>query len=625
MKKQITRYFSRVATGAILLLAMAAFHSSFGQYYNQTPGFLNRNRIWVFGSKAGMAFGEKGPEAIKTSVAASARISAEGATAICHPSTGALLFYTNGDSVWNAQHTAMPNGHSLMGNSYLNAISTKQGTVIVPVIGDSSRYYLFSLTSQGMIQNLNGKKGSLFYSVVDMSLDNGSGDLIDSLKNKVVDSAALTEAMIAVPGCHNDIWLVVHNKDANKPQYKSYHITESGFDPVPILSDGLTATAPVNGMCVSPDRTKIALANALNTVSSEVAFFDPATGKISNPVRIRNIDHGYQSCAFSPDNTKLYFKSYKLLQYDVSVMDSATIDRSRDSLASFNYSGTIRLFNDTIYATTMQDSVNIARINQPNKKGLACDYQAQAITLLPGTSNRFAGLSTEIVDPFMPLLTKVIDTLLCSGWEQGISLGVSHFIDHITYTWNTGEEGDTIIVREPGTYWVRYRLDDCNTYLDSFVVKGSDLSTEITIKGFQLGTTGGPFVSYQWYLNGTAIEGANEAGYEVTANGDYTVVITDGYGCSFTSGVYQVTNYQTNIADLNVLGNMVRVYPNPSSDIMYISSPVPVHWMLSTIDGKALAYGSASVYLKQLSEGIYFLTICDKDGRRIKVEKIMKK
>src|SRR5690606_28048726 len=110
-------------------------------------------------------------------------IGAEGSTSVADPETGQLLFYSNGGRCWNRNGQIMLNGDSLLGNSPFGGTnvnpdaplnySTTQGTCIVPVIDEPGQYYLFSL--RGITSGNPIPYGTLFYSIVDMSLDNGLG------------------------------------------------------------------------------------------------------------------------------------------------------------------------------------------------------------------------------------------------------------------------------------------------------------------------------------------------------------------------------------------------------------------------------------------------------------------
>jgi hypothetical protein len=67
--------------------------------------------------------------------------------------------------------------------------------------------------------------------------------------------------------------------------------------------------------------------------------------------------------------------------------------------------------------------------------------------------------------------------------------------------------------------------------------------------------------TYQWYQNGNLIPGATGSGYHPTQPGQYTVVVTDGFGCTSTSDIYY---YQLlGINGVNGTGKLA-IIPNPS-------------------------------------------------------------
>ncbi len=62
----------------------------------------------------------------------------EGSAAYCD-SAGELIFYAQGDTVFDRTHNVMSNGAGLGGDW-----STQQGALIVPVTGDTNKYYIFN-------------------------------------------------------------------------------------------------------------------------------------------------------------------------------------------------------------------------------------------------------------------------------------------------------------------------------------------------------------------------------------------------------------------------------------------------------------------------------------------------
>ncbi len=88
---------------------------------------------WYFGNQAGMQFVNGTPNVLMNGqtplVDCSVTCHSEG-TAVMSDSTGSLLFYTNGQTVWNKSHQVMTNGSNLLGYA-----SSTQGALIAPKPG----------------------------------------------------------------------------------------------------------------------------------------------------------------------------------------------------------------------------------------------------------------------------------------------------------------------------------------------------------------------------------------------------------------------------------------------------------------------------------------------------------
>jgi len=117
-------------------------------------------RFWYFGTQAGLDFGTNPP----TPLTNGALTAFEGCASISDIN-GNLQFYTNGNQVWDRTHQVMPNGTGLNGDGLAT-----QATIIVPAPANTALYYLFTVDTNG------GPRG-LCYSVVDMNLNNGFGEV----------------------------------------------------------------------------------------------------------------------------------------------------------------------------------------------------------------------------------------------------------------------------------------------------------------------------------------------------------------------------------------------------------------------------------------------------------------
>ncbi len=621
----------------ILCFLLLGYHNLKAQFYNQRPEFLKTNSTWAFGFRSGVDFTDKnGVQAIRTST-----YLAEGAGSVSSPLTGDLEFYVGTQTCYNRHGDTMPNGRGLLPNNS----STSQGVLIVPLVDSPGKYYVFTLN---YISNYD-KPSLLTYSVVDMALDNGRGDIEASRKNIPLDTVSkLSEAMIAVPGNNCDIWVIVHTTlyptvagDTTGSGFKAFHITRNGIDVNTVYSATAErpAVAPDNYgfrqgcMAISPNRERIAIASygsRQTNLGVLLGKFNPETGIVSDGIWID--DRSSYGVCFSPDNTKLYtttptYGSKTINQYTISNYDSAAIAGSLYEIASPHRYFTLKLYNDTIYAAITNTTV-LDRINNPNNQGAACGHDSAAIQLIGDTKCQ-SGLPNDVVFAFPPDTARslLLDTLVCTNnGNYRVSLNAAE--GYSDYEWNDGVTGSNRNITEAGTYWVIGK-DKCHSRLDTFIIRGSNVSAIISVDSFTLSTTEA-YARYQWFLNGQPIEAATERSYIVTENGNYTVWVNDGT-CSDTSAVYKVTNVppKTSITSPE-LAAQITVYPNPMvGDIIYIKSPapLPLRCKVTSIEGKVIReqkLPSSSLSLRGCPPGVYFLEIMSNEGNIVKAERIVK-
>jgi hypothetical protein len=224
--------------------------------------------IWYFGEQAGLDFNG----GIPTALLNSAMNKDEGCSSVSD-SNGNLLFYTSGINVWNRNHMQMPNGFGLAGHE-----SSSQAALIVPKPGSNTLFYIFTTDA---FFYANGLK----YTVVDMSLQGGLGDVIS--KNTPLHTPT-TEKLTAVKHANNtDIWVITHG--ANSATFNAYLVTAAGITPpvsttIGAIHSGGGTTGTLNAigcMKASPDGTKLALA-LYNMNLAELFDFNASTGVVSN-------------------------------------------------------------------------------------------------------------------------------------------------------------------------------------------------------------------------------------------------------------------------------------------------------------------------------------------------------
>ena len=98
--------------------------------------------------------------------------------------SGNLMFYSDGITIWDRNHEPMPNANGdLTGHS-----SSAHSGIVMPVVGDDKKYYVFTLGADEnkiglLLGHVSVSLPELAYSVVDMNLNGGKGDVVEGKKN----------------------------------------------------------------------------------------------------------------------------------------------------------------------------------------------------------------------------------------------------------------------------------------------------------------------------------------------------------------------------------------------------------------------------------------------------------
>ncbi len=389
---------------------------------------------WFFGEFAGLNFSTKNPLPLVGKLA-----TREGCAAISNDK-GALLFYTDGSTIFNRNHDVMPNGDELFGNN-----SSSQSAIIIPKPLDNNIYYVFTVDDAEKFK-IDELQNGLSYSIVDMNLDNGNGDVVVESKNThlitydqndIEESDWKCSEKIAA-SLHADdtaFWVVTYFVD----NFYAFKIDENGLSETPIISkvnDRIPIVAwqdPTTGavlanvsslgyLKISPNGKKIGIAHsftAKNRVSGKAFLydFDNLTGTVS-PVGKQLISATFPyGIEFSPKSRKLYittsnyvtiqgiesFEGSNLYQFNVEapniLSSKVEINNSVNLVA-----GALQLaLNGRIYrAKSRVDGgvASLAVINKPELDGNAANYEDVGVRLASNTFSRF-GLPPFISSSFI--------------------------------------------------------------------------------------------------------------------------------------------------------------------------------------------------------------------------------
>ena len=350
-----------------------------------------QGNIWYFGKQVGLDFNSGYPAVITNGQTYSPDGTSVEGTAIISDSSGTFLFYTNGMKIWNRNQQVMPNGDNLMGS-----FSSTQSALILPQPSSSRYFYVFTTDCfQNNLQN------GLRYSVVDICLDSGSGDVIPNQKNiKLLDTVA--EKVTAVRHANGiDYWIITHKYYSDA--FYSYHLSSTGIiDTVishigsrhPDIASNQQFAAAIGELKASPNGNKLAIVNgnAGAYVISEYFDFDKNTGAISNWINLQtNLawQQQYYGISFSPDNSKLYIacsvNHQGVYQFNLNAgngnADSVIASRTNIATNNIGYYGLQLANNGKIYITKTGINMYLAIINNPNNPGVNCNFQDSAIYL----------------------------------------------------------------------------------------------------------------------------------------------------------------------------------------------------------------------------------------------------
>lgn len=357
---------SRCISGKKPLLILLASHFSLLTCFcfAQNPD-IKRTYHWYFGGQAGLDFSSGPPVAVTNG-----QLNSSEACSTISDTSGNLLLYTDGLTIWDRNHQIMQNGTGLMGCQ-----SSTQGSLIVPLPQNDSLYYIFT-TDCWENNYVNG----LRYSIVNIKLNGGLGAVMQ--KNILLDTLISEKLTGTYHANGNNIWIITHELNTNN--FLSFLITNAGITQPPIISSIgsiVSGTSGIGVMKVSPDGKYLAVANWGNSPPSssvELFKYNDSLGILDSMIFSDANGFLYESygISFSSLSSKLYvgFANINgLFQYDITAGTSTDILNSR-TLLGVGIGGGLQLASDgKIYfaSKTIDDSISV--INYPDLQGTACN------------------------------------------------------------------------------------------------------------------------------------------------------------------------------------------------------------------------------------------------------------
>ncbi len=376
----------------ILIFLILIFN--FFSYLHSQPN--RHSNIWYFGKNAGLDFNSGQPIAINDG---QFNHHEYGGASICD-TNGNLLFYTDGRQIWNRDHYPMTNG-------FVDFHPGTQAAVIIPLPGTDNIYYVF--TSNG-----NDYPYEFFYYVVDMTLANGMGEVVEIIT--LPDGLDAAEKLTAIYHKNKqDIWVITRKFiDDN---YAAYLVTSEGVNPTPVLSpapdrDLYASSNVVGNMKVSYDKKYLVTCYyggwSIDDMEIEVCSFNDETGKADFLYSFKlylvippgTLGYRTWGCEFSPDSKFLYVAGDRqmdqithIFQFNMQyIKDSALFFQSAIKVGE-GQGVSLQLASDGKIYCSIKHSGDISTylgvIHKPWLEGTACEYESNSLNLV----DKYAGIS----------------------------------------------------------------------------------------------------------------------------------------------------------------------------------------------------------------------------------------
>lgn len=562
---------------------------------------------WYFGENAGIKFNLDGSISVLNNGQINTR---EGCSSISDRN-GILLFYTDGETVFNSNHVIMENGNGLLGDE-----SSTQSAIVVPKPDDEDIYYIFTVGSN---QNPTG----LNYSIVDMTLDGGLGAITQKNINLINRCSEKISAVLA--DCETETILLIAFSNfsgvyaSNQEPLDTFHvfeITTAGVNSNAQRTTipGFFANDPRGYLKLSPDGTKLACANVNNGLF--LYDFDTQTRTVSNPqlLTINNAINQPYGIEFSPNNNLLYVTASNdyfaqdgtaeipanhqsvLVQFDLTAPDIVASQVLIDIRQL--YRGGLQLAPDgkiyrALSATYTQGLGYLGAINNPNEIGSACDYEHNALNL--GTNESSQGLPpfiqsffNEKIDIIRNGETTTTYLALCEG--ESYTLTADDILD-AEYTWYLDgeiirfEDGYTLDISESGFYEVVIELStgDCDIIEGEATIDFFSFPTALDYTLFQCDEDGNP--------DGETLFNLNEANNYITNDEPDRII-----------------NYYESFAD-------AQSATNPIDSSIYTNTSNPQTLYVEVIDSQAgcTSYSELTLEVSVTQLNDLVVDVCDEN------------
>jgi hypothetical protein len=310
------------------------------RHYETNPD-KKRANIWYFGQNAGIDFNTIPPSSLTNG-----RIDTyEGCSSVCDTS-GKLLFYTDGITIWNKAHDTMENGLNLLGHQ-----SSTQSAVIIQHPSNDSLFYVIT-TPQAFSYNIGMR-----LTIINIKLNNGLGKVV--LKNSLLYNNSSEKVNAVFHSNNKDIWIVGHEYNTNS--FYFFLLTKNGFTQCPLIQSIGSSLGPSEftnqgPIKFSPNGNYLAISHWQNN-KTELFNFNKESGKLSLLSSI--VSHYPNGLEFNYSSKHLFIsqRDSSLIQYRISDGAKKLLFKNlKYKLSSLQITNTNKIFiniNDSSYLASI--------------------------------------------------------------------------------------------------------------------------------------------------------------------------------------------------------------------------------------------------------------------------------
>lgn len=532
---------------------------------------------------------------------------------------GQLLFYTDGKTVWNRQHSMMANGNDIGGTT----VADQSGFAVKQP--GSTKYYIFTNSPSPFPGN-----NTFMYSVAEMSLAASLGSI--TVKGQSLTTKC-SEKVCGTRHCNGvDLWIITHLLDSNI--FHSYLLTAAGLNTVPVISSTGPSYCAAYGcgggqMKVSPDGTK--LCDPMIPSNSQLTLydFDNSTGMITNALNLGSAASPYIYTEFSADGNKLYATDTKeLVQWDLCAGTATQIATSSVVVAISN--GNLNFMqiglDEKIYVSTSTTSLTI--IQDPAATGTNCSVQPLKLSLGPNVGRCLPGFVSSYLKSRPKLMAGSCGTfsfsvpaIACS--QQTIVSGYQwDFGDTASAGSNTSTAMSPVhVFKSNGIYNGKLVVQKTSCANDTFLfLVNVTTIPQLTVSGKQSVCKGESTIlsangasSYSWSVPGTS-----SIVVQPTVTTAYTVTGYFSPGCWSTKSITVTVDPCLGVNER--ASDVLAVFPIPTRDFVYIIADGSFEARLYSITSKLIATvrlkeGKNLVSLSDVPPGFYLLQFKNNTGQ----------